>query len=195
MPWFIVIIAVVLVVIFYYLSRAQAPRAPERSADENAPQTFDFQAGQELRAVVQRDTRILVPPQWVRDRRQKLRIELQSLPAIGQLKPPPEKKIDALLAAVINPTMYAEETGEPLTNFDPPLTLSISYTSEDAAETTIGKDGAPQLSIVTAYQSPEGWRFERLGTTVTPNRDGEGGTLTAEVTTLEPADPFTIGKP
>ncbi len=191
MPWLVVIIFIVLGALAYYFWRSQN-RLRTPSEGEPMPQTFDFD---EQEGRVRRKLRVIAAEQTVAGKRQKVRIELRALPDVTNLKPPPEKQIDALLSVVINPVVYASETGESLTTFNPPLTVTVHYKKQDAEMTTESKDGTPQLSLVSAYESDDGWRFEKLPTTVTPNSGGNGGTLTAQLSTLEPGDPLWVGKP
>ncbi len=194
MPWILVILAIVLIVLFYYLARSRSGPREALPPEDNVPQTFDFEEQEGIAAPTRRRLRIVAPPQTRRGKRQQVRIELKPLPALGETKPPPEKRIDEILAVVVNPMVYAAETGEPLETFDPPLTVTISYKKQDAARTTMN-NGVPQLSIVTVYESDKGLRFEKLATQVTPDADGNGGTLTADLYTLAPNDPLCVGKP
>lgn len=195
MPWIALGAFIVLAIVFYYFWRSRNARTETPQMEDNVPQSFDFEAAEELTALVRRKTNIVAATQSVKGKRQKLRIELKPVPAVSELKPPPEKKIDLLLDVALNPAVYAAETGDEVSTFDPPLTVTIYYNQEDVKATTLSSNGAPQLSIVSAYPSPTGWRFEKLPTTVAPNPNGDGGTLTTQVTTLEPNDPFCIGKP
>lgn len=195
MPWFVVILFVVLAIVAYYFWRSQNERLRAPSSEDEMSQTFDFPEQAGAVALNRRTLRIIAPTQIVRGKKQKIRVELAPLPAIGVLKPPPEKGIDALLALVVNPMVLAQDTGDALTAFDPPLTITVQYKKEDAAETSTDEKGIPKLSIVCGYEAEDGWRFEKLPTTVTPDAKGNGGTLTAQLKTLAPKDPLWVGKP
>ncbi|MBI4674378.1 MAG: hypothetical protein HY741_22265 [Chloroflexi bacterium] len=195
MPWLAIVAFVVFVIVVYYFWHSQNEGVGAPPSEDNVAQTFDYEEQDGAAALVRRKLRVVVPAQKGKGKPQKVRIDLKRLPALDSLKPPPEKHIDALLAVVINPVIFASESGEQLTTFDPPLTITIHYEEQDAALTTNSSDGVPQLSIVTVYESSDGWRFEKLQTTVSPNPNGNGGTLTAQVTTLEPDDPFCMGMP
>ena len=194
MPWIAVIALLALVVLFYYFWHSRQDGALTPINQDNAPQTFNFEADQGIAALSRRKLRIEAPGQIARGKRQPVRIERKPLPALEDLKPPPEKKIDALLVAVINPVVFAAQTGEPLVTFDPPLTVTIYYDKADA-EKTKSDNGLPRLSIVSAYESADGWKFEKLPTVVKANADGNGGTLVAQLWTLEPNDPLWVGMP
>jgi len=194
MPWLVILVAIVLFALFYFLARSRGGLREPPTLEDNVPQTFEFQEQESIAAPTHRNLRIIAPQQNSRGKRQKVRIELKPLPALGEMKPPPEKRIDEILAVVSNPAVYAAETGEQLETFDPPFTVTLTYKKQDAARTEL-LNGAPQLSIITVYESEKGLRFERLATKVSPNPDGDGGTLTANLTTLAPNDPLCIGKP
>ncbi len=194
MPWIALILFGALVLAFYFFWRSRNQGVGTLPTEDTMPQAFSFDEDG-ARALASRKFAIVAARQWNKGKRQKVRVELKPLPTFDNLKPPPEKQIDALLAAVANPIVYADETGEQLSTFDPPLTITIHYKNQDAAKTKSSADGVPQLSIVSAYQSPDGWRFEKLPTIVTPNSNGEGGTLVAQLKTLEPTDPLFVGAP
>ncbi|HZQ09367.1 MAG TPA: hypothetical protein VFD70_22505 [Anaerolineae bacterium] len=143
---------------------------------------------------VRRRARIVAPAQIVEGSQRRLVVSALPLTDIGDNKPPAEKGITAILLTLMNPSVQTMDTKTALYNFDPPLKLSFDYNSDDAAATTMGADGKPQLSLITAYPSDSGWKFERLATTVEPNGAG-GGTLTAWLYTLHPADPVAMGRP
>ena len=103
MPWFIVILFVVLAIVAYYFWRTQNERLRAPSSEDEMPQTFDFPEQDGVAALNRRALRIVAQTQFVQGKKQKIRMELAPLPAVGDLKPPKEKKIDALLALVVNP--------------------------------------------------------------------------------------------
>src|SRR5258708_7216420 len=148
MPWLAIIAFIVIVILFYYFWRSRNENAKVPTED-NMPQSFDFERQDGAIVLNRRKITFVAAQQHVRGKPQKLRIELKPLPDLSQLKPPPEKKIDALLTTVVNPVVYAAETGEQISTFDPPLIVTVHYQQEDAALTTVTSDGVPQLSIVT----------------------------------------------
>ncbi|RIK24605.1 MAG: hypothetical protein DCC52_12225 [Chloroflexi bacterium] len=156
--------------------------------------TFDPESDA-LKPMSRRKVTITAPAQMLRGARRKLVVEAQPLPSLGELKIPANKGIEKLLVLVIDDRVRDAETRDEVYEFEKPLTYVIEYTKEDIAATTLNADGTPRLSIVTGYQTQDGWKFERLPTKVTPNPKTGGGTLTAQVKTLQPLDPKWISIP
>ena len=116
-------------------------------------------------------------------------VEVQLLPAAPDSPPPASKGIQRLIRLVIHPHVTNQTTGEVLTTFDPPLKLTVSYTSQDLVGVANGPDGSPALFLITFYNDGTTWRWQKLATTVDPTKM----TLTASLATLTPADPVGVG--
>jgi hypothetical protein len=95
---------------------------------------------------------------------------------------------------VLNPRVTASGTTTELYDFSPPLQVQVWYKAEDTKDADF-EDGKPKLSISTAYQADGGWRFQRWDTDVTPDAEGGGGVLDAEVGSLAPLDPLLVTRP
>lgn len=194
-PIWIVIIIVVLIAIYYFWSRLQPPKPGTPRINDEQPDVFEFDPDtDQLAPIIRRKVRFVAPPQNMRGGKQRVTITPDKLPSTQGAEPPAAKNI-SLDVMVIEPQVQLAETNEYVYDFDPPLELTIFYKKEDAAKTTLDDNGVPRLSIITGYHSPDGWKFERLSTTVTPDPQTEGGTLTAQVSTLHPQDPAWVGHP
>jgi hypothetical protein len=190
----LVLVVFVLLVLFAVAQRIQkngdTPGEPIIADD-----AFDFEEDTEnISPTVRRKTRIVAPVQSAGGGKRKLTIRPMPLQNLTGVTPPPEKGIDAILVTVLNPSARFVDSETEVYNFDPPLTLMVSYKPEDQAATS-SQNGTPQLSLATVYQSEKGWRFERLPTTVRPNSTNEGGTLIASLKTLQPNDPVVMCRP
>lgn len=195
-PFLFLGIAIVLLVIFYFLFR----RRPGKTVNPNEnggtdEDMFVFDPQQEAVKLQARRKVSVNVPQTVNGVRRKLVVEANTLPTLPDLQVPAGKGIDKLLVLVIDDRIRTRDTKEDVYQFDSPVTYTIEYTKEDAAATTMNADGTPRLSIVAGWQVGDVWKFQRLQTTVTPNPKTGGGTLTARVKNLQPADPKWIGIP
>jgi|GEM_PF-2658431 hypothetical protein len=195
-PFILIGIAIVLLVIFYFLFR-RTPEVPppggKGSADED---TFVFDPTQEAaRAFARRKVTVIAPAQMMDGIQRRLVVEADSLPTLPAMEIPKEKGIDALGVLVINDRVRLADSDQEVYEFDPPLTYVIEYTKEDAASAPTNLDGTPRLSIVTGYHAEDGWKFERLPTTLQPDSATGGGTLTAQIANMHPKDPKWIGNP
>ncbi len=194
MPPIVLLVLVIFAVLVLIVLLAQGANSGSRG-DDVQEDTYDFKDDNNAAVpTVRRHARIVAPAQIVEGRQRRLVVSALPLADIGDDKPPAEKGIAAILLTLMNPSVQTMDTKTLLYNFDPPLKLTFDYTGDDAAATTLGADGKPQLSLITAYPSQSGWKFERLATTVEPNGFG-GGTLTAWLYTLHPADPIAMGRP
>jgi hypothetical protein len=119
----------------------------------------------------------------------QVKITALDLPPDPDASPPPEKHIDRYITMVIHPEVRDAVTDEILTEFDPPLSLSIDFTSSDASEGGGGNGVKPTLSIITFFQEGEEWRWEKLETTIISSAPYDSGILRAELKTLHPDDP------
>jgi len=192
-PVVLFVLVVFLVLVLIVLLAMRKPGGTGRTDIEE--QTFEFQPDTDQSAApfVGRRVRIVAPSQMLNGAPRKLQINLLPLPKLNAMgAPPPEKHIDALVALALNPQVRDVERNEDLVNFAPPLRVTVYYSEADAQATTL-ENGAPQLSIVTAYESDGSWRYERLETVVTPAEGG--GTLDANLSTLQPDDPIAMGRP
>jgi hypothetical protein len=196
-PFPILGIAFLLLAIFYFLFRRTPNKALE--PDENGgPDDDMFIFDPDLEAVkfqASRKVTVNAPAQTINGTLRKLTVEANTLPKLPDLQVPAGKGIEKLLVLVIDDRIRTKDTREEVYQFDSPVTYTIEYTKEDAAATTKNADGTPRLSIVAGYQAADGWKFERLKTTVTPNPRTGGGTLTAKIKNLQPKDPKWIGIP
>ena len=80
------------------------------------------------------------------------------------------------------------------------VTLQIEYTAEDALGSDYNPadpEDKPKLSIITGWGRVDNivTTWQRNETTVTPNRETGGGTLTTTFTELHPNDPQWVGRP
>ena len=188
----LVIVVFVLLVLFAIGQRSQRNSTTPGDAI-TSEDTFEFEEDSEnVTPTARRKTKIVAPTQ--RAAKGKLQIRALPLPGLAGATPPPEKGIDAILVNVLNPSARFASDDAQVFDFDPPLTLVVRYKAEDEKATTL-KNGTPQLSLATVYQSDKGWRFERLDTSVQPDADGNGGTLTAYLKTLHPNDPVVMCRP
>ncbi len=148
--------------------------------------SFDFDSSQPgMAGLVNGRLTITAPAQKGND----VTINAQLLPPAPDSPPPAGKGINRLIRMVIHPRVTDKQTGLVLTTFDPPLTLTVTYTADDLAGVSNGPDGNPQLFLVTFYSDGSAWRWQKLATTV----DSTQMTLTATLTTLTPADPVGVG--
>jgi hypothetical protein len=195
-PFILIGIAIVLLVIFYFLFRRTPEVPPPGGKGSTDEETFVFDPKQEAtRAFVRRKVTVTAPAQIVGGVKHNLTVEADSLPALPEMEIPKEKGIDALVVLVINDRVHLADADQEIYEFDPPLTYVIEYTKEDTASAPANLDGTPRLSIVTGYRADDGWKFERLPTTVQPNSETGGGTLTAQIANMHPKDPKWIGNP
>jgi hypothetical protein len=189
----VVVIAVVLVIL-YLFRRGASETKPSGSGGETKPgsNTFTFAPSDEKGGVplVKRRVTILARDQIVRGQVRKLVVDALPLPADPSQPPPKGKDIDRLVTSVIHPRVRYEDSREILSDFDPPLTISITYDKADA-EMSGEIEGKPRLSIVTFYQEGDVWRWQKLRTEV----DAERMTITANLQTLTPKDPVGMGHP
>lgn len=197
-PFPILGIAFLLLAIFYFLFRRTSNKAvdPDENGGTNDDDMFIFDP--DLDAVkfqASRKVTVNAPDQTINGTRRKLIVEANTLPKLADLKVPAGKGIEKLLVLVIDDRIRTKDTREEVYEFDSPVTYTVEYTKEDAAATTKNAEGTPRLSIVAGYQTADGWKFERLKTTVTPNPRNGGGTLTAKIKNLKPKDPKWIGIP
>lgn len=196
MPFTVVFIAVVLIVIFYFLSRRQRPVPNPPGVSETESDTYEFAPDdQSLSPVAGRIVRVVAPAQMIGGAKRRLQVIPRPLSGVGEASVPAGKNF-ALITLVLNPEVQRLDNGDPVSDFPDPLTLTFYYTARDAAATDKNADGSPQLSIISGYLSKnDGWRMERLDTTVTPDPNTGGGTLEAKLDTLYPNDPQWIGRP
>jgi hypothetical protein len=194
MPFLVVFIAVLLIVLFYFLSKRQS-----RQADSpEDPDTFDFEPDtQSVTPTVLRKVRVVAPVQTFGDTKQRVYVQANPFPpGVDQVNIPSGKGIDALLTLVIEPVVRRLDNDAEVNDFSDELSLTIYYTAKEVAATELDSFGRPMLSIVSGYRDEsEVWRLERLDTRVTPDPNTGGGTLTAKLKTLHPKDPQWIGRP
>lgn len=191
----IVIIIVVLIVIYYFWSRLQPSKPGTPRINDEQPDVFEFDEDtNQIAPNVRRKVRFVAPPQNMPGGKQRVKITADKLPSTQGAEPPAAKNI-TLDTIVIEPQVQLAETNEVIYDFDPALEMTIFYKQSDAAKTTLDENGVPRLSIITGYHGNDGWKFERLPTTVTPDSENGGGTLTGQVSTLHPQDPAWVGHP
>ncbi len=194
-----VIGAVILLVILYFFRRAPRsespqPEPPPKSTDfDSSTYTFDPEEDGGLVPMVKRKVVVVAPDQTVRGAKHKLRVAAYPLGGDPDTAPPPDKRIEKFILTVINPQVMDDVTGDTVTEFSPPLKFTINFNSDDAAAARRSADGKPQLSIITFYRADDGWHWERLDTTLNSSPPYTEGTLTAEVSTLNPKDPVGMG--
>lgn len=192
----LVLVLFILLVLFALLTRREPPPGPDGPHVDDDGQTFTFDPEPEnLQMSVRRKTVFLVPPQKIAGPGRQVQILLRPLPRPDGLTIPSGKGIDALDVLFLNPYAALSDTGEEVYDFDPPLTVTMYYTAEDAEKAARDEKGAPLMSIITGYESESGWKFERLPTTPMPDAETGGGTLKAPLTTLHPRDPMWAGRP
>jgi hypothetical protein len=158
----------------------------------SADQVFLLERG----SSVTRQVTFNAQPQNVGGKKQAVEVTADSLPTESPPKPPAEKGLKALINTVIEPRVRAKETGETLYDFDPPLSIAIEFTAEDANAAPRDLSGKPQLSIYTYYKdSKGGWHWQKWDTTVICDKPCDRGTLKASIKTLHPNDPIAEGSP
>lgn len=194
MPFIIVLLAVVLIALFYYLSRRQS-----READSpEVPDTFDFEPDTEsLTPTVLRRVHVEAPVQTFDGVKRRVSVEANPFPpGVDQVDIPSGKGIDALLTPVWEPVVHRVDNNAEVNDFSDELSITIYYSPKEVAATELDAFGRPLLSIVSGYRDAYGvWRLERLATDVQPDPGTGGGTLNAKLKTLHPNDPQWIGRP
>lgn len=189
----LVLVLVLFIVLVLVAVFSRANRSGDGTARDSETELFTFEEdGVSAVPTTLRRTEIRVPAQSINGARRKLTVVAAPLPAMPNDAPPAEKGIEALVAMVINPVVRDAETNQELYEFDPPLEIAVRFKPEDTTETG---DEPPRLSLITAYLAGQGWKFERLPTAVTSDGPGKGGTLRAQLRTLQPQDPLVIGRP
>jgi hypothetical protein len=93
----------------------------------------------------------------------------------------------------MSPVVRYIDTGQEVSQFEPPLDVSVQFTEADAKATTLDSNGVPKLSLGVAYPADGGWKWEKLKTHVT--KEGSGGTLHAKLHTLHSKEALFISKP
>lgn len=129
---------------------------------------------------------------------QSLTFEARDLREVKWNSVPPDTKGIQLGELVIDLHVYDGE--KEIFEFPDGITLQIEYTAEDAFGSDYDPqypDDPPKLSIITGWGVEDHivttWR--RNETTVTPNRETGGGTLTTTFKELHPNDPQWVGRP
>jgi hypothetical protein len=158
--------------------------------------TFDFEpTGQLFRALVTRHVTIEAPLQKVNGKHQELTVTPRPLP-LRKPKPPAKKGIEKVVRMVIDPLVQIKDTGEVLNKFDPPLTITIHFTSQDADAARDPETGKPKLSIICYYRAGnKDYRWQKLKTKMSSRKPYNEGTLTATLSELLPDDPMGMGFP
>lgn len=194
----LVIAALVVLILVVVLSRKAGKRTDPPLNDADT-ETFEFPADETgLTPITRRRTLVRVAPRTIGGVPRKLLVTAAPLSLPDDLTPPQSKNIAELVVAVINPSVRIAGTDQEVYEFDPPLELTVDYTSADADK---GKAAgasaavAPELSLITVYNDGSDWRYERLATTVNHDAATNSGTLTAPLETLHPQDPVAIGRP
>ncbi len=145
------------------------------SIDVSGPSTFVFEPN------VNAGVTIVAPEQDGRP------VRVEALPVPQEMKPVnlERKGMKSLIASVIEPKVTDAKTGEPLTKFDPPLTITVSYANLD-----LGGANPEDIFLGTFYFDDKSgeWRGEPLLT----HRDLEAKTLTADISNLRPSDPVGV---
>lgn len=194
----ILLLVILIFVVLVAFALWQSQQNPKRNAPEGVePTTEEFEFDEDTENVTRtsmRKIRITAPPQARDGTRVKLRIQPQPLPNVQDLTIPEGKNLDALVTTVLNPRVEYADNGQEINTFDPPLILRVNYKKQDA-DATQTVNGAPQLSLVTGYRTNNGWKLERLATTVIPDDKTGGGICTASVSNLQPADPIFLFRP
>ncbi len=187
------------VLIYFILFRPPAATLSEGEGhgDISADGTFYFGVDTPRGTNVTRTVSIRARTQNVGGQTYEVDIVADPLPGDVPTKPPVGKGIDGLIRTVIEPRVRVKGTDKEVYEFNPPLIVTIDFDAEDAkAAPRDEKTGKPRLSILTLYKDLKGeWRWERLKTTVTCEKDCAKGQLTAEVSTLHPNDPWAEGWP
>lgn len=189
----IVLIAVLIIVIYLLRRGTSAPGLLEPGGGQTGGESrFAFAPSDEAgrTSLVRRRVSIVAPDQVVDGRSRKLVVEALPLPEDPKEPPPPGKGIDRFIGAVIHPRVRYADTLDELTDFNPPLTISVNYLRSDAGMSE-DSAAAPKLSLITYYRDGEVWRWQRLETIV----DAAAMTCTAKLETLTPADPVGMGNP
>lgn len=195
-PFILLGIAFGLLVIFYFLFRRAPGPGPDEKGKSAEQDTFVFDPQSDtIKPVSRRKVTVTVPAQTIAGVKHRLRVEAKDLPGLEDIQVPQGKGIDKLLVLLIDDRVMLADTDEEIYEFDPPLTYAVEYTQADAAAAPKNADGKPTLSVVTGYLAEDGWKFERLNTTVESNPVTGGGTLTAEQRTMHPLDPKWVGVP
>ncbi len=183
------IILLALILILYRFTRKEIKEIEHRQEDSTV---LYFETG---RDPVRRNTTIDAQAQHHQGTSRKITVEAGALPDLTNVTPSADKGIDAIVQVVMNPIVRYADSRDEVTEFEPPLDITIDYTAEDAKTTKLNAAGTPQLSITQAYQTPEGWKWERLKTRVSPASPDGPGTLRAQIHTLRPKDPLMITRP
>jgi len=194
----LVIVALIILIILALWGRSRQNQGESGKDDGNNANedvfTFTENTDESAIPVAARTVQIAAPVQTLRGKATHLKIVANPLSQVGAPVLPEGKGIDQLMVLVLNSSVRDSQTDDELYEFSPPLRMTINYKAADASKAPTDDKGVPRLSIVTGYQVDNGWRFERLPTTVTPGANG-GGTLQANISTLHPQDPHWIGVP
>ncbi len=184
------IVLLALILIIYRFTRKEIQEIEHRQEDTITVNRFETG-----RHPVRRNLTVDAKAQRHQGASRKITVEAGALPDLTNVTPGKDKGIDAIVQVVMNPIVRYADSREEVIEFEPPLEIVIDYTAEDAKATTLNAEGIPQLSITQAYQTPEGWKWERLKTRVSPTSPGGPGTLHTQLHTLRPKDPLMITRP
>jgi len=184
------LIAVAAIVILVARGARKEVNKIEHEHENQPPRTY-----QPGHSHVYRETTLDAPPQHHQGTSRKVTIDMLAMPDMTGVTPAAGKGIDGIIAWVMNPVVKWHDTGEEVHNFEPPLSLTVGYTAEDVQATTLDDKGIPRLALILAYQSDDGWKWERMHTRVEPSSPGGPGTLSCKIHTLHPKDPVAIGRP
>lgn len=192
----ILLLAIVIFVVLVAIALWRTQQGTNR-VDIVTPTTQEFEFDEDTQNITRmtmRKIRITAPPQTREGKQYNLNVVPQPLPNTQNVVIPEGKNLDALVTPVLNPRVEYADNVQELYIFDPPLTVRINYDKQDA-DAAQSVDGVPQLSIVTGYNTADGWKLERLATTVIPDSETGGGICTALLSNLQPADPIFLGRP
>lgn len=145
-------------------------------------------------AHVTRRVQVTMQDQGHQGKKRPMQVEAIPLPDTSGVEPRPDKGIEQVVAIVMHPTIRFADSGENIEQFDPPVEMEVEYTAADVKATTTDARGVPRLSLSLGYQAPDGWKWEKLDTHITP-RGPNGGTLHAKIHTLKPLDPLFVTRP
>ncbi len=181
------IIAVIALVVLVVRNTKKEVKHVEQERAVVTPHTFETG-----RAHVGREITINPQDQHHKGEHRKIKVEAASLEDLSKENPNGANGIESIVAVVMTPNVRYADSGESVTQFEPPLDVKVRYTDADAAGAA-SANGLPQLSLGVAYPTDGGWKWERLKTHVT--KEGTSGTLHTKLHSLHPNETIIICKP
>jgi hypothetical protein len=192
MDWILIlllgIVAVVALVVLALRFTKKEVKQIEHAHETTSPHTFE--AG---KAQVERQVTINPRDQHHQGAHRKIKVESASPADLSNVKPNGANGIEQVLAVVMRPVVRYADSGQDISQFEPPLDITVRFTDADVKATTLDANGLPRLSLGAVYPADGDWKWQRLKTHV--SKDGDGGTLQAKLHSLHPDESLIICAP